>query len=69
MSTEHQERKNAAVLTHTLDPWVGVKRSNIFFVSKSGHVAYQIKVKEVYSNMQGRVLKRYFDYVDILCLQ
>ena len=34
-----------AVITHTLDHWGGVKRSNI--VSESGHVAYQIKVKEV----------------------
>ena len=34
-----------AVLTHTLDPWGGVKRSNFF--SESGHVAYQFKVIEV----------------------
>ena len=46
MSTEHHESKYA-VITHTLHPWGGVKRSNIFFFSESGHVAYQIKVKEV----------------------
>ena len=28
-------------------PLGGVKRSNIFLVSESGHVAYQIKVKEL----------------------
>ena len=43
--TDHQESKYAAVLTHTLDPWVGVKRS--FFLFVAYHVAYQIKVKEV----------------------
>ena len=36
-----------AVITHTNDPWGGVKMSYIFFISKSGHVAYQIKVEEV----------------------
>ena len=41
LSTEHHEGKYA-VITHTNDPRGGVKRS--FFSSKSGHVAYQIKV-------------------------
>ena len=45
LSTEHHESKYA-VITHTNNPWGGVKRS-IFFFSKSGHVAYQIKVEEV----------------------
>ena len=44
MSTEHPEGKYA-VITHTSDPRGGFKRS--FFSSKSGHVAYQIKVEEV----------------------
>ena len=35
-----------AVIKHTNDPWGGVKWSFCFF-SKSGHVAYQIKVEEV----------------------
>ena len=43
--TKHHESKYA-VITHTLDLWGGVKRS-LFFFSKSGHVAYQIKVEEV----------------------
>ena len=45
MSTEHHESKYA-VITHTNDPWDGVKRS-FCFLSKSGHDAYQIKVEEV----------------------
>ena len=45
LSTEHNERKYA-VITHTNDPWGGVKRS-FFFFSKNGHVAYQIKVEGV----------------------
>ena len=36
-----------AVITHTNDPWGGVKRSFFFSFSKTGHVAYQIKVEEV----------------------
>ena len=36
--------KKYFVLTHTLDPWGGFKRSNIF---ESGNVAYQIERKEV----------------------
>ena len=43
---DHHESKYA-VLTYTLDSWGDVGRLNIFFVSESGHVAYQIKVKEV----------------------
>ena len=39
--------------------WGGVKRSNIVFFSESGHVAYQIKVKEVQTNMQGNTLNLY----------
>ena len=42
-STEHHERKYA-VITHTIDPWVGSKGH---FFSESGHVAFQIKVEEV----------------------
>ena len=45
LSTEHHESK-CAVITHTNNPWGGVKRY-FFFFSKSGHVAYQIKVEEV----------------------
>ena len=43
--TEHHESK-CAVITHTNDPWDGVKGPFLFF-SKSGHVAYQSKVEEV----------------------
>ena len=32
-----------SVLTHTLDPWVVVKRSKHIFFTESSHVAYQIK--------------------------
>ena len=47
MSTEHHEFESKYdVITHTKGPWGGVKRSFLFF-SKSGHVAYQIKVEEV----------------------
>ena len=46
MSIEHHESKYA-VFTHTNDLWGGVKGSYYFFFSKSGHVAYQIKVEEV----------------------
>ena len=42
---EHHESKYA-VITHINETWGGVKRS-FFFFSKSGHVAYQIKVEEV----------------------
>ena len=35
-----------AVITHTNDPWGGVKSHFLFFF-KSGHVAYQSKVEEV----------------------
>ena len=52
---EHNESKSS-VLTHTLDLWGGVKRSNTFFFSESGYVAYQIKVKEVETNMQANTL-------------
>ena len=45
LSTEHHESK-CAVITHTNNPWGGVKGSFLFF-SKSGHVAYQSKVEEV----------------------
>ena len=45
LSSEHKESKYA-VITHTIDPWGGVKRS-FFIFSESGHVAYQIKVEEV----------------------
>ena len=45
LGTEHHESKYA-VITHTNDPWDGVKMSLLFF-SKSGHVAYQSKVGEV----------------------
>ena len=54
MSTEHHESKYA-VITHTKDPWGGVKRS-FFFFSKSDHVAYQIKVEEVKTYIQGNTL-------------
>ena len=40
LSTEHHESKYA-VLTHTLNPWAGVKRS-FFFFSEGGHVVYQL---------------------------
>ena len=43
MNVEHHESKYS-VLTHTLDPWGGVKRSNIFLF-ESCNVAYQIKGK------------------------
>ena len=43
LSTKHHESKYA-VITHSNNPWGGVKRS---FSSKSGQVAYQIKVEEV----------------------
>ena len=43
---------NNAVITHTKDPWVGSK-GHIFF---SFHVAYQIKLEEVYTYMQGNTL-------------
>ena len=39
---------------HTNDPRGGVKKS--FFSSKSVHVAYQIKVEEVKTYMQGNTL-------------
>ena len=43
---EHNESKYMyAVITHTNDPWGGVKRS-FFFFSQSDHVTYQIKVEE-----------------------
>ena len=45
LSTEHHESK-CAVITHTNNPWGGIKWSFLFF-SKSGHVAYQSKVEEV----------------------
>ena len=45
LSTEHHESK-CAVITHTNNPWGGVKGS-FLFVYKSGHVAYQSKVEEV----------------------
>ena len=41
----HHESK-CAVITHTNDSLGGVKGSFLFF-SKSGQVAYQIKVEEV----------------------
>ena len=41
--------KANAVTTDTNNPCSRVKRS--FFYSKSGHVAYQIKVEEVYTYM------------------
>ena len=53
LSTEHYESKYA-VITHTNNPWGGVKRP--FFFSKSGHVAFQIKVEEVLTYMQGNTL-------------
>ena len=44
---EHRDHESkCAVITHTNDPWGGVKGSCLFF-SKSGHVAYQSKVEEV----------------------
>ena len=36
---------NNFVLTHTLDPWGGVKK--VFLFSENGHVAYQIKGNEL----------------------
>ena len=40
---------------HTLsNPWAGSK--GLFFFSENGHIAYQIKVKEVLTNMQGNTL-------------
>ena len=50
---ERHERKYS-VLTHTLDPWDAVKRGQIFFFSESGHVAYQMKGKEVLIDMQEK---------------
>ena len=55
ISIEHHESKYS-VLTHLLNRWGGVKRSNISFFSISGHDAYQIKVKEVLTNMQAETL-------------
>ena len=53
---EHRApRSKYAVITHTNDPWGGVK-SSFFFFFKSGHVAYQIKVEEVWTYMQGNTL-------------
>ena len=40
-SIEHHAN-TYSVLTHTLDPWGGVKGQNNF-VSESSHVAYQFK--------------------------
>ena len=46
MSTEHLESKYS-VITHTpATPGVGLK-GHFVVISKSGHVAYQIKVEEV----------------------
>ena len=53
MSTEHHESQYA-VITHTNDLWGGVKGH---FFSKSGHVAHQIKVEDVYTYNQGNTLK------------
>ena len=46
---EHRANESKhAVITHTNDPWGGDKRFFIlFYFSKSGHVAYQMKVEEV----------------------
>ena len=54
LSTEHHESKYA-VITQTNHPWGGVKRS-FFFFSKINHVAYQIKVEEEVTYMQGNTL-------------
>ena len=43
------------VLTHTLDPWGGVKRPKHFF-TESSHVAYQIKGYGTLSTMHAHIL-------------
>ena len=43
-----QYASNNFVLTDTLDPCGGVKRSKQFFFSENSHVAYQIKGNETY---------------------
>ena len=43
-----------SVLTHTLDPWGGVKGQNFF--SESSHVAYQIRKEWSLSTMQTHIL-------------
>ena len=50
-----QQASTYSVLTHTLDPWDGVKRSKHFFTGSS-HVAYQIKRNETQSTMQAHIL-------------
>ena len=42
----HHESKYA-VITHTNDPVGSGQKVIFFFFSKSGHVAYQMKVEEV----------------------
>ena len=50
-----QDASTYSILTHTIDPWGGVKGQNIFF-SESSHVAYQIKGNDECSNIQEYIL-------------
>ena len=50
-----QHTSTYSVLTHTLDPWGGVKSQNIVF-SDSSHVIYQINGKGAWSTMQAHIL-------------
>ena len=42
-------------LSHTLDPWGGVKGQKLFF-SESGHIAYHINLNGSESTMQAHIL-------------
>ena len=53
MSIEYHESKYS-VLAYTLDPCGEIKC--FFFFSESGNVAYQIKVKDVKTNKQAKIL-------------
>ena len=48
-------KANMLSLLTSRTPGVGSKGHFLFF-SKSGHVAYQIKVEEMYTYMQGNTL-------------
>ena len=44
------------VITRTLDPCDGVKKSKQFFFSETSHVTYQIKDNDTHDNMQAYIL-------------